>query len=432
MKGLIYTYTCTYLGAALAIFYPLLGLALFINFAIVQPPSMWYWIVPAKNYSEIIGGAMLIGWALKGFGDWRLGRAQAVVYCFFAYLFWAILCTVQSPVPPLGWRYVESTFKILIPFMVGLTLIDNSAKLRFFLWALTISQGYVAYEFNLSYYAGINRMCSDEGFGGMDNNYLAVAMVTGCGIAFFLGMGERKWYMKAFAFLCFALMAHCVMFSFSRGGMLALIITGVVAFLLINKKPRHIVMFGLALLLCLRLAGPQVRERFSSVFVDPEERDASTTSRLDSWKACLDVMQKKPVLGVGPNHWRSIAGNYGYPNLEAHSLWLQAGAELGIPGLAFLLGFYGFCMAPLLPIALGRGKVPDPWFRDVARMVIASLVGFMIAAQFVSISGLELPYYVVAAGAAVLRLSSVPSREPWGAVARPRPFATPLMAQGYQ
>jgi hypothetical protein len=42
---------------------------------------------------------------------------------------------------------------------------------------------------------------------------------------------------------------------------------------------------------------------------------------------------------------------------------------------------------------------PDAWFADSARMTIASLAGFMVAAQFVSLEALEIPYYVVLLGA---------------------------------
>jgi O-antigen ligase len=209
-------------------------------------------------------------------------------------------------------------------------------------------------------------------------------------------------------------MGHAILFSMSRGGMLALIITGIVSFVLVARKPVHILIFGVAVLLALRLAGPEVRARFSKTFVDAEERDRSAESRLECWAACWDVMQKEPIFGIGPDQWPIVAGNYGHPGLYAHSLWMQTGAEMGFPGLLCLLTFYGVSLWRLGPLTRRNSPVPDPWLRDVARMVIASLAGFMIAAQFVSISGLELPYYIVMAGAVVLKLSSVPVRVPVG------------------
>jgi len=59
---------------------------------------------------------------------------------------------------------------------------------------------------------------------------------------------------------------------------------------------------------------------------------------------------------------------------------------------------------------LWRDRSPDddePWHAVAASMVITALVGFMIAAQFVSLVGLEIPYYIVLFGAGTLKLASV-------------------------
>ena len=45
-----------------------------------------------------------------------------------------------------------------------------------------------------------------------------------------------------------------------------------------------------------------------------------------------------------------------------------------------------------------------PELANACRMVIAALVGFMVAAQFVSLAGLEIPYYVTLVGAGYLKL----------------------------
>jgi O-antigen ligase len=98
--------------------------------------------------------------------------------------------------------------------------------------------------------------------------------------------------------------------------------------------------------------------------------------------------------------------------MEAHTTWLQLGAELGVQGLACIMLFYGLCFVRLWGVTREKTPVPDPWMRHLARMVIASLVGFVVSAQFVSVEGIELPYYVVLIGGGVLKLkdgSPVPS-----------------------
>ena len=62
-----------------------------------------------------------------------------------------------------------------------------------------MSQGYAALEFNLTYLSGYNRL-KEEGFGGMDNNGNAIALVSCVGLAFFLCLHSHRWWTKAAAF----------------------------------------------------------------------------------------------------------------------------------------------------------------------------------------------------------------------------------------
>ena len=299
----------------------------------------------------------------------------------------------------------------MIPFIVGLTLINSVERLKQLGWVLMLSQGMVALEMNLAYYGGYNKIAVGS-FGALDNNSQAISMVCGVGLAFFLGIGATQWWQRLLSWFVAILMAHAVMLSGSRGGMLALIVSIAMGFMLLPpKKPKHLLAFLVVVVILGRLAGPSVQDRFMSAFVDPQERDRSAESRLDLWADNWDVMVHNPVLGVGPDHWPLIAQQYGWkPGKEGHSLWFQTGAELGFPGLGFLMLFYGLTMVRLWPIARNKGDVQDPWLRDVARMVIASQMGFVVAAQFVSLEGLEIPYFITLLGAGALKL--LPQEQP--------------------
>jgi O-antigen ligase len=162
-------------------------------------------------------------------------------------------------------------------------------------------------------------------------------------------------------------------------------------------------------LIILALSGQEVRQRFTSVFADKEERDKSAESRLDLWQANFKVMMQHPLFGIGPHQWPVVAEEYGFEKgKEGHSLWFQTGAELGIPGLVALLAFYLIVIVRLWPYHGEGSAVPDPFYRDCARMVISALIGFAVSAQFVSITFLEIPYYVVLLGAGALKLLSTP------------------------
>jgi probable O-glycosylation ligase (exosortase A-associated) len=406
MKGVLFTYLLTYGGAAASLFNPYIGLLIYVCFAIVRPGSMWHWAVPEGNYSRVVAVSLLIGWVIQGCGRWQLGRAWALVVSALGFLLWASLSALQANDRSAAWMFVEELLKIVLPFLVGITCIDSTKRLKQLVWVMVLSQGYVAFELNVSYYQGFNRVL-DSGFGGMDNNSVAIAMVTGTGFAFFLGLHEERWWRKTVCLMCALLMVHVVFFGMSRGGMVALIVTALVAFVLIPKQPRHYLVFALLVLVALRLAGPQVRDRFASSFADKEVRDFSAQSRLDLWRDMWDCALKRPVFGVGPNNFPLIIHEYGWPaGKHGHSLWIQSLAEVGFPGLALLLSFYGMCIYRLYRLSRHPESLADPWLCCFARMVIASLAGFAVAAQFVSLIGLEQPYYVVLVGAGTLKLAT--------------------------
>jgi putative inorganic carbon (hco3(-)) transporter len=408
MKGLLFTWALTYGGALVSLFNPFVGLLIYVAFSILKPESLWYWSVPAGNYSRIVAVALLAGWGLKGLGDWRLGKAGPVLAALLAYWVWALVASSQAGQQELGWRYAEELTKIVLPFLVGITTIDSMAKLKQLAWVIVLSQGYVAYEMNMAYFDGFNRV-HEVGFAGMDNNSLAIAMDACIGLAFFLGLSAERWWQKGLAILCALLMVHVVLLSFSRGGMIALVIMAGVAFLLIPKTVKHYALFAAVVLIGLRLAGAQVTERFQTAFATADERDWSAGSRLDLWRDCLDCTARHPIFGVGPNNWGQVAPEYGWPlGKEAHTLWLQLAAEMGVPGFLFLVLFYGLCVARLWGYVRQGTPVDDPWVRHFARMVIASIVGFAVSAQFVSLPGLEAPYYIVLIGAGALKLASLP------------------------
>jgi O-antigen ligase len=131
------------------------------------------------------------------------------------------------------------------------------------------------------------------------------------------------------------------------------------------------------------------------------------------WKICVEQMTAQPMFGLGPHQFPVHAHEFGLtPGKEAHSLWLQLGAEIGLPGLLFLASFYWFCIVRLWPYAWRKTTLTDPWFADTARMVVAALVGFAVSAMFVSLPGLETPYYIVLLGAGALKLLSQEALRP--------------------
>lgn len=426
MKGLIFTYVLTYGGAVVSLFDPFKGLLIYICFAIIKPESLWHWSVPeGGNYSRVVAISLLIGWSLRGFGGWHFGKAAPTVAAIIGFFCWSALSAPFAAADSsAAWNQVEEYAKIVLPFLVGITTIHSLRQLKQMAWVIIVAQGYLAFEFNLTYLTWPEFNANDWTFAGLDRNGIAITMVTALGLAGIMGFYAEVWWQRIIALIAAALMVHVVLFSHSRGGMLALIVTAIVAFLLIPKRPSYIALMVVGLAISLRLAGNEVVERFSTTFADESSRDLSAQSRVDLWAACINVMLANPILGIGPNNWRLVAHNYGFATgKDAHTMWLHVGAELGVVGLLFLVVFYGSTVWRLWRLKILGNSELDLWCKHFGHMVIAGLSGFAVSAQFVSVYAIELPYYVTLLGASALKLASfspAPIATSFAAIHRPR------------
>src|SRR4051794_5866935 len=122
--GLAFTYTMAYGGSAGALVNPYVGFLIYVCFALLRPgPGLWFWSVPDGNYSKILAISLLIGWAIRGGGNWKLGPAKAPVLALIAYLGWHLLSTAGAVNQTIAWEWVEKQSKIVLVVVVGATMV---------------------------------------------------------------------------------------------------------------------------------------------------------------------------------------------------------------------------------------------------------------------------------------------------------------------
>src|SRR5437870_10115152 len=154
MFGFIFVSLLTYVGAAVALFYPFVGLLIYICFAILKPGEngTFHGSVATGNYSRTVAIGMLIGWAMQSFGSWNLGRARGIIIAIVFFLFWAVVSGLLAPNQTQAWDWIDVLWKIVLPVVVGITLIDSVAKLKALAWVIVLSLGYTAYVFHILLY----------------------------------------------------------------------------------------------------------------------------------------------------------------------------------------------------------------------------------------------------------------------------------------
>ena len=407
MKGLILIYIITAIAAFGGLRFPLLAFYVYVGLAVLRPQAIFGWAGDLSNLSLIVGTSMLIGWVVNGFGSWRFGRGRAVLLLLLGFVSWFTLSGFLGIHVERSMDSLVGLSKVVLPVLVGATMIREAKHWRWLLWTIVLCQGYVGFEMNLDYLVK-NYNTASTGYGGMDNNFFALALVTVLGPAVALTIASRTWLERGLAALSAALILHTTLLTFSRGGMVGLLAMAATAFVMVPKKPKHMAVVLLTMLLAVQLTGPELMERYMTTFAPVEERDGSAQGRVELWRDCLIVIGRYPVFGVGPANWVTIAAQYGWPvGKSAHSVWMETAAENGIPGALLLLSFFGLAAWRLWPIARGRAPGTDPYEQALAAGGVLAIVGFAVTGQFVSAPSLEVPYYVVTACIGMLKLRTV-------------------------
>jgi len=142
--------------------------------------------------------------------------------------------------------------------------------------------------------------------------------------------------------LMFALGCACLIYTWSRGAWLGMILAMLVFFLVYTRKTMAVCLAALFLIPFLPLVLPEtILTRFTSI---GDLGDSSTSYRVSIWVASMKVIENHPFagIGIGTGAFSKVYPLYSLSGIEkaphSHNLFLQTAIEIGIPGLLVLLG----------------------------------------------------------------------------------------------
>lgn len=134
--------------------------------------------------------------------------------------------------------------------------------------------------------------------------------------------------------------------------------------------------------------------------------DISGNGRYQYWGSSLDAFATGPLTGIGPGtfeFWWAREGTLTGFIRNAHSLYFETLAELGIPGFLLVVGLIGTVLA----VGIGRVRRADPQMRVMLAGAMGAATAFVVAAGTDWVWELPaLPVAFFLLGAAILRLPS--------------------------
>ncbi len=255
--------------------------------------------------------------------------------------------------------------------------------------------------------------------GGFVNpNHFAgfVAMLAPLALAMAVTDGRKhRWFLVFVDVMALALMTLAILFSMSRGGVVAYVGgMGVLAALFFTRSGRLGKLTMIAALAVLLGAGlfvafqnAQVRERLLSL--RHPATTASLQERLQAWRDTIGMLRRYPVLGAGPNAFLVTYPQHRRTSSRAardfaENEYVQVIGETGIVG-AGILALFIWVVLRQIRTALARREEPD--FRSAP--AIAGAVGVMATHALVDFP-LHLPLYAIAAATLLGFLWPVPVR----------------------
>ena len=193
-------------------------------------------------------------------------------------------------------------------------------------------------------------------------------------------------WLRLFALTSFVLGAVAMLFTYSRGGwigmVLALAVLGLLLLLRFSRLlaaplkrwlPPLVIAFVVLALVVAAVKVEPLRVRLMSMAAGRE--DSSNNFRINVWLAAIEMIQDRPWLGIGPGNtiFNLIYPLYQQPRftaLSAYSVPLELAVETGIPGLLAVFGLL------ITSLKIGFSQIHRDLFLSLPCLgAIAALVG---------------------------------------------------------
>jgi putative inorganic carbon (hco3(-)) transporter len=235
-------------------------------------------------------------------------------------------------------------------------------------------------------------------------------------------LNEKKPLLKLMAGSAFIIYIFTVIFTYSRGGFIALLAAIFIWLVKRPPKPQGATLIAAAALIVFQLLPANYTDRILSLssFLPGSGTavvsDGSFRGRSSENLVAINMFLDHPVTGIGPGNYSVYYQEYSRqlgidPRRglrSAHSLYLEVIAERGLPGI-FLFGlilyltFKGLFQSEAISL-----KRKDSELADISVAVLASMTGYLVSALF--LHGAQIRYFWVLIGVAwaVKKIAELP------------------------
>jgi putative inorganic carbon (hco3(-)) transporter len=276
-------------------------------------------------------------------------------------------------------------------------------------------------------YASMHTVREWQKYGGMaagyrpgwvtgDPNYFSISALLCLPVAIYLLRTQQKQWERYFCLFSIAITLLGLTLAASRGGFVGLAAGSLVMALHTKRRLRTLAIVIAVTLPLMAIAPSSPLTRLFS----PDHNDQySADHRMDLAAAGLAMFQANLLTGVGPGNFKGVLGRYAALDEVhiAHNTYVQVMAEMGIFGIVL---FLATVIATFFSLERTRRHAADELLRRTAEGLEVGLVGFLVAAFFVSADAHRFFWFVMFLTMVLATLASRTQERPLPASPRPR------------
>ncbi|MCX7372357.1 MAG: putative O-glycosylation ligase, exosortase A system-associated [Alphaproteobacteria bacterium] len=369
---------------------PFVGVLLWSWISFMNPHRLVWGFASELSWAAAVFAATLLGCLLAGEPkrlplNTTIGLILALMLCFTG----TSLAALGDPVAV--WDKWEQVIKVMLGLLVTAALLTERRRIHALVWVMVISLGYYGVRGGL--FAIVNggsyRVWGPPQTMITDNNHLAAALLVALPLMNWLRLQSAHRLVRLGLAAAMALTLMAVVASWSRGALLGLAAVAVVLWLRSTHKLAAGLVLAAALGGAIAFMPPAWMDRMNTITTYQE--DGSATERLVLWDISWRLALSRPLVGSG------FTGPYtrdavdtvapGGPARAVHSIWFELLGEQGFPAFLLWVGLSVAGLAQAWRLARLPADRPElAWARDLGRMAQVSIVAYLVAGSFLSLS----------------------------------------------
>jgi probable O-glycosylation ligase (exosortase A-associated) len=374
----------------LVLLHPFAGVLLWNWVSFMNPHRLVWGPAGEWPWAAIIFAATLLGCALGN--ELRLPPRNATTLLLVALMG----CFTATSLVALGnpaevWDKWEHTIKVMLGLLLTASMLTTRRRIHALIWVMAISLCYFGVRGGV--FAILNggnyRVWGPPQTMITDNNHLAAAMLIALPLVNYLRMQSAHALVRAGLAVAMGLTLLATIASYSRGALLGLAAVTLIFWWRSQRKVLSAIVLAASLAGAITFMPGGWTDRMESITAYQE--DASASERLVLWGISWKLALDRPLVGAGFTgpYSRAVVDRVepGGPARAVHSIWFELLGEQGFPTFILwaALSFVGLWQAVRIA-ALTRGRADLAWAHDLGRMAQASIVAYLVAGSFLSLS----------------------------------------------